>query len=52
MVSTQKINKAGKERQYGGTLSERVGDIPSEGISTKTWLKWEISLLKYLGRAL
>lgn len=50
MVSIQKINKAGKERQYGGT--QRVGDIPSEGISTKTWLKWEISLLKYLGRAL
>lgn len=36
VVSIQKTNKAGKERQYGGTLLERVRDIPSEGISTKT----------------
>ena len=40
----------GKERQYGDTLLERVTVIPSEGISTKTSLKWETSLLKYLER--
>ena len=50
VISTYKKSKGGKDRQYGDTVLERVTVIPSEGISTKTSLKWEISLLKYLER--
>lgn len=50
VISTHTKSTVGKERQYADTLLERVTVIPSEGISTKTSLKWEISLLKFLER--
>lgn len=45
---SKKIKQLGIE--YREVLLERMMDILSKRISRKTWVKWVISPLKYLGR--